>query len=112
MSNTGYVGGGSEIIDIDPRFRKLKQWAAELSLAARVAADYGGDVSVSDSAYQIGKVVGSDYRIVIYPHKTSAGNYHARVRDENSKNKSRANEVMSALDRAAGFNCTFSRLNA
>lgn len=37
--------------------------------------------------YQLARITGSDFRMVAYPHKTSAGNYHIRIRDEGSKNK-------------------------
>lgn len=48
--------------------------------------------------------------LVFYPHKTSGtGNRHIRVRDQGSKDKKLAKELMESLDRAAGFNCTFTR---
>jgi len=48
-------------------------------------------------------------RIMFYPHKTSAGNRHIRVRDIGSREIMKADEVMAKLDNLSGFNCTFSR---
>lgn len=109
MGAFGYIGGGSEPIRIADRFRKEKSWAAELTLAEQVSAAFGGEVVLSDAAHQIAKILGPDFKIVLYPHRTTAGNHHVRVRDESSKSKSSAEAVMTELDRAAGFNCTFSR---
>lgn len=54
----------------------------------------------------------STVRIVFYPHRTSASNYHLRVRDEGSKDKRRAELLMKRLDIGAGHSCTFTRKNA
>ena len=111
MASTGYIGGGSDLIEIDPRFRKNKSWGAELTLAQHVVAAFEAEVSMSDAAHQVAKIIGPDFKLVLYPHRTSAMNYHLRVRDEGSKNKVQAEAVMTALDSGAGFNCTFSRKN-
>lgn len=109
MGATGYVGGGSEPIEIAVRYRKLKAWGAELTLAQRVAETFGANVVMSDAAHQVAKIVGPDFKAVLYPHRTTAMNYHMRVRDEGSRNKAQVEALMNALDRAAGSNCTFSR---
>jgi hypothetical protein len=56
--------------------------------------------------------------LVIYPHKTTAGHQHARIRDNGSKNKPRAKDIMRAMKRGDGlpkelsdrihYSCTFS----
>lgn len=104
----GYIVGGSEQVEIADRFRR-HEWGAELTMAEEVARVFGGEVSTTDAAHQVAKIVGADFRVVIYPHRTSARNYHLRVRDEGSKNRQAAERLMIALDHAAGFNCTFSR---
>jgi hypothetical protein len=53
------------------------------------------------------RILGDDFSLVVYPHKTSAGNHHARVRDENSKNKLNAVIAMKKLYEESGHNCTF-----
>jgi hypothetical protein len=57
--------------------------------------------------YQLAKITGPDFCIIAYPHKTSAGNRHIRLRQQGSKNVARAYEVIAALDVEAGYNCTF-----
>ena len=47
--------------------------------------------------------------LIFYRHRTSARNYHVRVRDGGSKDRERADQLMAELDKAAGFNCTFTR---
>lgn len=53
------------------------------------------------------KIKGKDYTLVAYPHKTSAGNHHIRIRDENSKDKFKAVGAMKKLDDSEN-SCTFS----
>lgn len=50
---------------------------------------------------------GSAVRIVFYPHKTSAGHYHLRLRDEGSKDKARFKELADRLYIGSGYTCTF-----
>ena len=109
MAATAYVAGGSEPITIHPRWKREKSWPAEMTIAEDVADAFGAEVVVSSAAHQVAKIVGADFKVVLYPHRTTARNYHLRVRDEGSKNLVKASAVMDALDRAAGSNCTFSR---
>ena len=57
--------------------------------------------------YIVFRIRGGDYTLVGYPHKTTAGNYHLRIRDENSKNKYKAVLAMKKLDEST-IGCTFS----
>jgi len=83
-------------------------WKDDLDIAFAFAAENGVQLFLSDAPYQVAKLVGDDVKLVIYPHKTTAFNYHLRIRDEGSKNRLRALQIMKGLDAAAGFNCTFS----
>lgn len=86
-------------------------WKRETLLAKRLLK--GEPVIMEDvwKNFICFKIHGPDYRIVVYPHKTSAFNYHLRVRDEGSKNKAEAERIMKKLDIGSGLNCTFSRKN-
>jgi hypothetical protein len=83
-------------------------WADDLKIADGFAQAYGLTLQLTDADYQVAKLVGRGVRLVLYPHKTSAGHHHLRVRDENSSDKALAQKLMALLDYAAGFNCTFS----
>lgn len=86
-------------------------WSDELELAHGVAQAEGVKLLVSYHDYQVAKLVGEGVKLCIYPHKTSAGNHHLRVRDEGSKDKARAAAVARALDKSREFWCTFSSHN-
>lgn len=45
--------------------------------------------------------------LIFYPHRTTAGNYHIRVRSQGSKNISEANRLMRLLDNYKSEYCTF-----
>lgn len=84
-------------------------WACDLLVAHQFSLDYGLDLVLATADYQVAKLIGEDVKLVIYPHTTKGTrNQHLRVRDEGSKNKTRAQALMVLLNRAAGFNCTFS----
>lgn len=97
---------------------KLIPWKQEIEWAARICSQLGCEVERSTADYEIAKVKGSGVSLVIYPHKTTAGHHHARVRDNGSKNRLQAGRVMAALDAGEGlpekeadrvrFSCTFS----
>ncbi len=86
-----------------------KLYADEFAIAMMALIPYGGQLAwskVKDEAFTYKSPYVS---LVFYPHRTSAGNYHLRVRDNGSKNKKLTNSLMKRLDEAAGNNCTFTR---
>lgn len=84
-------------------------WQKELRLAKRILKDENVAILEFWRDYICFKILGDGFRIVVYPHKTSAHNYHLRVRGEAVKNESEADRIMSKLNAGSGFNCTFSR---
>lgn len=90
------------------RLGKIYEWSDDLRIAAKYCKQHGLTLELVDIQYQVAKIKGDDIKLVIYPHKTSSGHYHLRVRDESSKDKEKAIQHMYGLDIAAGFNCTFS----
>jgi hypothetical protein len=101
---------------------KRHPWQDEIDWATAICAPLACTVELSAADYEIAKVNGAGVSLVIYPHKTSARNHHARVRDNGSKDKRAADRVMQALHDGQGlpqpladrikFSCTFSQKNA
>ena len=60
--------------------KERKMWAGVRAAAQTRLAGMGGKLVVSDVQYEIMRWVHADLVLIFYPHKTSAGNYHARVR--------------------------------
>lgn len=99
--------------------RNRDEWADEFKWATTICQNHGCTVTRSTAQYEIAKVIGPGVALVIYPHRTTAGNRHARVRDNNSKDKAAAEKVLTALDHGEGleqplqdrirFSCIFSR---
>lgn len=86
------------------------EWQEEFDMAGRILASEPGELVIANDPYVAFRYLEpSKIRIVFYPHKTSAGNYHMRVRNEGSRDASRADELMVRLDIGAGHNCTFQR---
>ena len=77
----------------------------EFKLAEKILKDFGGNLEWSTNDYEAFTFKNDEINIIFYPHKTSAGNYHIRVRG-NGKN---INEFLDLLYKKSGFNCTFSR---
>lgn len=98
--------------------KKREPWADEVSWATAICAPLGCSVVRSDANYEIAKVRGDGVSLVLYPHRTTAMNYHVRVRNNGSKDKAKAGRVMQALNRGEGLpeeiadqirvSCTFS----
>lgn len=82
-------------------------WAKEKKIASAYCKANGYELVESKADYQVAKIKTDGVCIVIYPHKTSAYNYHLRLRNEGSKDIDKAYRIMSELDAAAGFNSTF-----
>ena len=87
--------------------KKVFNWGQDIEIVFDVAQRHGCHLEPSTDEYIIAKIIGDGVRLVLYPHKTSAKNYHLRVRDENSKNPEAAHLIVNHLDLAAGNNCTF-----
>ena len=87
------------------KYRKL--YAEEFGLARGILAQYGGTFKWSEYDYQAFTFTKQGVNLIFYPHKTSAGNHHLRVREQGSTDKVQAKKLLSLLDKGAGYNCTF-----
>jgi hypothetical protein len=92
-------------MDINKKQYK-KLYKNEFQLATKVL---GVGVEWSPHDYEAFIYKKDTVSLVFYPHRTSAGNYHIRVRDNGSKDKELAKRLMFNLDIEAGNNCTFSK---
>ena len=88
------------------------EWEREFSLAKETLWGEPGRLEIATDQYVAFRYIEPNLRLVFYPHKTSAGNYHLRIRYEGCKDNLRADLLAKRLDDAAGFNCTFQRKNA
>lgn len=88
-----------------------KPWKDEIAMLYAIAEREGLSIELRNPVapeYQIARLTCDGVCIVVYPHTTrSTFNQHARVRDENSKDKEKAEAIMYRMDATAGFNCTF-----
>lgn len=92
-------------------------WQREFDWATQICAKHGCQVERSSAQFEIAKVKGDGVSLVVYPHKTTAGHRHVRVRDNSSKDREAAARVMAALNAGDGlpeeeaqivrFSCTF-----
>lgn len=88
----------------------LEDFAKEKAQLADFCSAKGYEITFGNPGpptYQLAKITGPDFCLIAYPHKTSAGNRHIRLRQQGSKNVASAYVAIAALDKAAGFNCTF-----
>lgn len=96
----------------DPLAGKYQRhYAAEFQTAARVLERFGqksGHLVWGKNDYEAFLYTEMGVRLIFYPHRTSAGNYHIRVRSQGSKQPKRAMTLMAMLYIGAGNNCTFS----
>jgi hypothetical protein len=86
-----------------------KELRAELPEAQEMLKDEDVEFIPVFKNYILFKIQGKDFRVVAYPHKTSAGNRHVRVRNEGSKNIKEAERIMDKLYELSGNNCRYQR---
>lgn len=86
---------------------KRKEFNDEFKMAKKALAPFGGDVSWSDYDYEAFRYKSDSVQLIFYPHKTSAGHYHIRMRDAGSKDKAVLDGIRVALRDVAGYCCTF-----
>jgi len=94
-----------------PNERALPKWMIDKAYAnaSDMLKNEEGIIEESPHDYQCFTFKDDGVCLIFYPHRTSARNYHIRVRDQGSKNKTRANDLMNMLDEGAGHNCTFTK---
>lgn len=93
----------------DPNKGKYKiLYMKEFNMAKDILHHCPEGFEWSNADYEVFKFKECDVTLVFYPHKTSAGNYHLRVRNQNSANEKLAESYMDLLNECAP-GCTFSR---
>lgn len=88
-----------------------RQYKSEFACAQNALRPYSGTLEWSAADYEAFIYKSDAVKIIFYPHRTSAGNHHLRIRDSGSKDHKRFTEISGALRIAAGNNCTFSMKN-
>lgn len=87
-----------------------KHYAQEFNLAATALSNHGGELEWGKHDHQAFVYREPTVCLVFYPHKTSAGHHHIRVRDQGSTDKKRAATLMRELDTSIN-SCTFHAKN-
>lgn len=77
-----------------------------LAQAEKILKDENVEFEVIMKNYIGFKIISKNVRMVVYPHKTSALNIHARVRNENSKDFLEYQRLQAKLVSYEN-NCTF-----
>lgn len=85
-----------------------REFKDDFALAAKIL---GKPVEWSPHAYEAFRFESKNVKLIFYPHRTSAGHYHIRVRDGGSVDVSLARKLMVKLYEDSGFNRTFSCKN-
>lgn len=91
--------------------KKPNKWQEEYDLAATALAGEPGELVWATDQYVAFRYIEPSVRIVFYPHKTTRGHYHIRVRQESCGDRERAVALMQRLDRSVPGWCTFTRKN-
>ena len=92
----------------DPVAGKYQNWyTPEFKMAAKILKGYDGKLEWSTNDYVAFTFVSEDLKLIFYPHKTSAGNRHIRVRDGGCKSVEDFTRVATLLYKGSGSNCTF-----
>lgn len=85
---------------------KRHEFKSCMETAIEALRDEPGQLVSRDADYEVAWYEEPDCRVVIYPHRTSADNYHLRTRAQ-GRNQRRAKQIMAKLYLATGYNCTF-----
>lgn len=90
------------------KYHKNRGFAKDFEIALKTVPCAAG-LFWSKHDYEAFRYCEQNVTLIFYPHRTTARNYHLRVRDGGSKDQARAIRLMDELDKAAGYNCTFRR---
>ena len=77
--------------------KERKLWAGVRDAAQTRLAGLGGRLVASEVQYEIMRWNHADLVLIFYPHKTSAGNYHVRVRAGKCKDRKLLRKCVMAL---------------
>lgn len=86
------------------RYTERRYFGDEFQKASNRLAHLGGVVSPGVHDYEAFTYESARLRLIFYPHKTSAGNHHIRVRTSGKFDKKALREAIFAL---AENSCTF-----
>jgi len=84
--------------------KNRKMWERVKQVAQQRLAGLGGKLMDSPHAYEIARWMNPDLTLIFYQHRTSANNYHCRVRAGFCANRETLRKAIFAL---AENSCTF-----
>lgn len=81
-----------------------KAWKSVHAAALKRLAAFGGALAWSDVQHEVMRWVHADLVLIFYPHRTSAGNYHVRVRAGRCNDRKLLRKcVMALAENACNF---------
>ena len=83
--------------------KKRRPWQDHFDVASLIMKDEPGEMVWATDDYVAFRYREPTVRVVFYPHKTSAGHYHMRIRDEGSKDKARFADMANRLHGGGWF---------
>jgi len=86
------------------KYTQARYFKREFEMAKERLAPLGGEVKPGEHDYQAFVYQAPGLRLIFYPHKTTAGNYHIRVRAEG---KADPKQLEAAIFALAENTCTF-----
>jgi hypothetical protein len=81
----------------------------EYNLAKKILKSLRGHLEWSTHEAEAFRFKTGDVLLVFYPHRSTNGHYHIRVRDAASRNSEYADFIMRKLCQESGNNSTFTR---
>lgn len=86
--------------------QRRKCWREEFEVVQNMGLP--GTLEWSMNDYEAFRYKEENVLLIFYPHQTTAGHHHLRLREQHSKDAKRAHEIMMQLDCSIN-SCTFSR---
>lgn len=77
--------------------KERRRWANVKQVAQQRLAGMGGKLMDSPHEYEIARWMNPELTLIFYPHRTSAGNYHCRVRTGFCSNRETLRKAIFAL---------------
>ena len=82
---------------------KREPWATELGYAETICNHLGCVVARSQHEYEVATVKSDGVSLIIYPHTSTQRHVSLRLRDNGSKDKTKARRIMLAMESGEGL---------
>lgn len=87
--------------------KQRKMWAGVRAAAQTRLAGLGGKLVPSDVAHEVMRWIHPEVVLIFYPHRTTAGNYHIRIRAGRCQSRTVLGKAIMALaENSCHFQCS------